>query len=315
MSLITTKGTLAAALATNGTLVIGYPNDPDTGVASTLGDFTDGVNFKFVVGSNGYSAPNDFSLAFAATTITLTYLGASTLPVGAQWFLTLDRPGIDANVAGLNDRNAYTSSLAAKTALVKPRNCFPVPNLTMVDMGSPVAAAAAGLRAAAAIGAAGALVLLATALDVPRQILFTTASTETGLVLTISSVDYYGNVVTDNVTINAVAGTFASNKTHLGAITVTADRASVGTVAIGTNSVLGLPVWLPNAGFVLIEMVDGAKVTTGTFVAGVSVQTKSTATTADVRGTYLPATAVNGAHSYQIYCLLPDPLFIGNPQF
>ena len=57
--------------------------------------------------------------------------------------------------------------------------------------------------------------------------------------------------------------------------------------------------------------------TAGTFVAGLAVNTASTATTADVRGTLDPNSACNGARRFK---LIMDPprdsyLFLGNSQY
>lgn len=53
----------------------------------------------------------------------------------------------------------------------------------------------------------------------------------------------------------------------------------------------------------------------GTLVAALSSATKSTATTGDVRGTYDPSSACNGAISFGLIALVPDASDLGNSQY
>src|SRR3546814_21201907 len=85
--------------------------------------------------------------------------------------------------------------------------------------------------------------------------------------------------------------------------TVTAIGVSATTTAAvtgGTGDVLGLPVYLPSSGAVLKELQDGASATAGTVVAGLSPLTKSTAATADGRGTYDPNAACDGSKAFAL---------------
>jgi hypothetical protein len=58
-----------------------------------------------------------------------------------------------------------------------------------------------------------------------------------------------------------------------------------------------------------------ASASAGTFVAGLSVNTISTATTADVRGTYDPSAACDGSKAFELLVNLSDPTFKGVPQY
>lgn len=53
----------------------------------------------------------------------------------------------------------------------------------------------------------------------------------------------------------------------------------------------------------------------GTFVAGLAVNTKSTATTGDVRGTYSPRTTPDGTTTLELLISLPDPDDLGSTQY
>jgi hypothetical protein len=50
-------------------------------------------------------------------------------------------------------------------------------------------------------------------------------------------------------------------------------------------------------------------------VAGLATGTVSTATTADVRGTYDPNVACDGSKGFKLIVALQDPQFLGNPQY
>jgi len=87
------------------------------------------------------------------------------------------------------------------------------------------------------------------------------------------------------------------------------------TGTIGFGDVLGLPVFLPSAAFINAELQDGVAASAGTVVAGLSPATVSTATTADVRGTYDPNAACDGSKVFELLVNLSDPTHRGNPQY
>src|SRR5690606_16716421 len=131
-------------------------------------------------------------------------------------------------------------------------------------------------------------------------------------VITITGTDAYGEVLVENIQLdgtNAVPGKKAFK-------TVTKVEAG-GAISNGafdvTTDVIGLPVFLPGAGYVLSELEGGAKASAGTLAAGVS--TTATATTGDVRGTYDPNSAADGEKSFSLIVALPDPDYKGVPQY
>jgi hypothetical protein len=73
-------------------------------------------------------------------------------------------------------------------------------------------------------------------------------------------------------------------------------------------------VFLAGAARVLGEMQDGAKATAGTTVTG-DATVPATATTGDVRGTYDPNAAADGAKVFELICAIDDPSFRGVAQF
>lgn len=163
----------------------------------------------------------------------------------------------------------------------------------------PVVGAANGYSVSASIGAAGLAVLggaLASTVlinnvltpagvpDVPRNMVgaWTTAST-----VTVTGLDYYGQVQTETQT-----GTAFTGKKTFAAITSILSSAAITLATFGTGNVLGLPFRVGSGGISPAMFNDLADA--GTFTAPDLTQ-PATATTGDVRGTYAPAGTLNGA--------------------
>jgi hypothetical protein len=291
MSFSTLKTILAADVANGGTFAVGYPQ------GTNRGDFINGVNHYLVVGQRLYSAPNDFTISFGATTATITWGGTNTLLAGSTVRVQLDQPG-------------------AATAIPGTVNTVSCP-LVFIDLDNPVATSATSIRAAAAVAGAGAVGSLITAgltLDVPRNVIITSAGDDSAKTLTVTGKDVYGVVTVETIT-GANAGVAAGKKAFKSITGITMSAASAGNVSIGIGNVLGFPVNIPITALILVELQDNAVASAGTKVAGLNPLTKSTATTADIRGTYVPNSAPDGSKAYSLIVALPDPTFLGPPQF
>ena len=292
MSLKTVSGILAAAVADGATFAINYP------AGFTRGDFIPGIDHRLVVNQVELKAPNKITLSFGAASVTVTNKTGAAFPANAAFVFQFEVPG--------NDSGQLANDGKTRIARVTP---WP---LRYVSLGSPVATNDAGLRANAAIGAGGAIALLASALDVPRNIIITSAGNDSGRTFTVTGKDVYGNTVVEAIT-GANVGVAAGKKAFSGSVAISIDAAAAGNVKIGWGNVLGLPVYLPNAVHILKELQDGAAPTAGTTVAG--DQSFPSATTGDVRGTYVPNSAPDGTKAYGLLCALPDPGYLGADQF
>lgn len=147
-------------------------------------------------------------------------------------------------------------------------------------------------------------------LDVPRNVVIvvthaTAVVAESGV---IEGLDEYNRFMSEawSVTATGTTKTFTGKKAFKAVTKVTitaATDASANSNVIGTGIVLGLNVKGALAGVnsALKEIVDGAIVATGTLVAA------SSAAADDPRGTYLPATAPDGAHDYDVTYVTDDP--------
>lgn len=142
-------------------------------------------------------------------------------------------------------------------------------------------------------------------LDVPRAVATTTgAGTPTTRNVTISGYDVYGQPMSEVIATGAVASTTVNGKKAFFQISgITISGSPVVTVAVGTTDILGSPVRINNAGYVARAGWNNTLAAdAGTFVAAVT--TTATTTSGDVRGTYVPSSATDGAKRLVVGVLL-----------
>jgi len=138
-------------------------------------------------------------------------------------------------------------------------------------------------------------------LNTPRALQINTSTT--ARTITISGYDYYGQAMTEAITV-ATAGTAKSGKKAFYQIVSATINGSATAVTIGTTDTLGLPVRCFDAGYVVkVGWNNTLAQDTGTFVAA-DLNT-ATSTTGDVRGTYTPSTASDGTKRLVMTIALP----------
>ena len=294
---------LASALAAAGTFTVDYPSGFDENHFSSVGH-------KIAVKNGGLLLQGrDFGITFAKTQATVTLAaGMATIPAGTTLFVEMRLKG-ERDFLDLATLDAAGNRISRR-------------HVIEVNFGAPAAIVANGICESQNRTGAGVLLIngslsdgdLATSvatLDVPRNVIADSGGADTAVV-TITGTDEYGETVVESITLNgttAVAGKKAF-KTITG---VESDGTITNGFFLGTGDVLGLPVFLPNSVHVLYDTEDGAAVTDGTYVAG--VLTKPTATTGDVRGTYDPNSACDGAKNFSVVMVLGNPEFKGVPQY
>lgn len=293
MSFYTVETSVASAVATSGTFTVGYPTGTDSG------SYQGTRGHKMYVRDHQalYSYISGFTMSFGAASITVTYLGSTTIPAGSVIQIQLDEVGADDDADLLDDNIQGVG------------NMFPV----VIDLRAPDVADADGISASASVGAAGSAVIggalasggVAT-FDVPRNVVgaWTTAS-----VITVTGTDDPGDVMVES----AASGTTYAGKKAFKTITSVVSSASITGATFGTGDVLGLPIRLGATGYVIAELQDGVDATAGTVVA--AVDTAATATTGDVRGTYDPNAAADGAKAFQLLAMVNDPTDTGGAQY
>lgn len=294
MSFITSETVLASTVATSGTFTVPYP----TGI--TAGSFVGGQFHTLFALQTLYTAPADFTVAFGASSATITWLRATALPAGSRVGVQLDRLGNDAG------------RIVTSFGLAGPRTSMATP--VLLSFGTPATAAANNIFTSAAITLAAGFVVptgtlvansIAT-LDVPRNVVAAWTNTA---VMTVRGTDEYGNAMRES----SASGTSFTGKKAFRTITGISVSADVTGATVGTGVVLGLPSFLDATGLVLSHLVDGASTTAGTLAAGDNAV--ATALTGDVRGTVSPSAAPNGSRAYSLIAFLPRPNYLGRAQF
>jgi hypothetical protein len=139
-------------------------------------------------------------------------------------------------------------------------------------------------------------------LNTPRALQINTSTT--ARTITISGYDYYGQPMTEAITV-ATAGTAKSGAKAFYQIASATINGSATAVTIGTTDIFGLPVRCFDAGYVVkVGWNNTLAQDAGTFTAA-DMTNPATSTTGDVRGTYKPSTASDGVKRLVMTIALP----------
>lgn len=139
-------------------------------------------------------------------------------------------------------------------------------------------------------------------LNTPRALQINTSTT--ARTITISGYDYYGQPMTEAITV-ATAGTAKSGKKAFYQIASATINGTATAVTIGTTDIFGLPVRCFDAGYVVkVGWNNTLAQDAGTFAVA-DMTNPATSTTGDVRGTYQPSTASDGTKRLVMTIALP----------
>jgi hypothetical protein len=274
-----------------------------------------------------------FTGSMSGTTLTVTVLGQGA-PIAVGMFVdgssVTDGTYITAYGTGTGGIGTYTinqSVTASSTAMTAHGN-IAFDNPSPMDLGIgpvgriyvwdvvPQAAVTNNIAASQAPAAAGSLTLTAgtsvkaitTAggttlyqLDLPRAIKVNCSTTARAF--TVSGFDYYGQAMSEVITV-ATAGTAVTGKKAFYTVSGVTIAGSATAAVVGTSDVLGLPVRVFNVAYIAsVKSNSTLAQDAGTFVAADTAT--ATTTTGDVRGTYVPATASDGIVRTVMGILLP----------
>jgi hypothetical protein len=240
MSFDTVLHTLSAQVASAGTFDVAYPN------GRKAGDYTGSHAHKLFAMQAKFEAPNDFTVSFGASDITVTYNGATTIPAGTTTRLQFDRPGtdtLDPDEVVLPTHMSLSPLHLIRLgspAVADPNGYVESQDLTTEGVFSVNVTAAAAIAAAALNGEA----------DVPRNIV---ADWTTTSVLTFTGEDEFGNVIVEN---SGSAADFTGKKAFKKLTSISSTEDITG-LTVGTGDVLGLPAFVREAGEVVAEYQDG----------------------------------------------------------
>lgn len=177
-----------------------------------------------------------------------------------------------------------------------------------------------GLAAAQAVGAAGNLTLTAGTgvtttvdalgvtryvLDTPRNVTITSSDAgDTTQTATVYGYDVYGQAMTEDIAFNGAA-TIQGKKAFKSVYRIAISAALTGNGSAGYGDVLGLPVRVIDAGYIVhVGWASALAADAGTFVAAVTTD-PATSSTGDVRGTYVPSSATDGSRRLVMTIAVP----------
>lgn len=130
--------------------------------------------------------------------------------------------------------------------------------------------------------------------DVARAVSLTSTANLSAINVTIVGFDEYGQRMTqtragpNNNTVNTL-------KAFKSVLSVTPDTTSASTMSVGTSDVIGLNFCMTDVVYLMaVKWAATLAQDAGTFVAA-DTTSPATAATGDVRGTYVPSSASNGA--------------------
>lgn len=299
MSFKAVEFALSADVADAGTVTVNYP----TGM--NRGDFEFAMGHYMTINGTRYNQPEDIGLSFGASAVTVTNRSGGTIPAASRAFFNFARLGQTTLIKGRNGVHKNTAKRVNEAKTI------------IINLGAPITADPDGVctsqagTAATAMTIAGALASGGVAtFDVPRNVVGAWTNTAT---LTVTGTDEYGKTLVET----SASGTSMTGVKAFKTVTSVVPSANITGATVGTGDVLGLPIHVPKAttGYVLKELQDDALATAGAVVAGLARNTESTATTADVRGTYDPNAACDGAKAFSLIVVVPDPEYQGNPQY
>lgn len=169
---------------------------------------------------------------------------------------------------------------------------------TPAGSGSVTLTAGAGTRSV--VLATGSTVIQ---LDVPRAVSVSLVVGGTPRNFTVSGFDYYGQPMSEVIT--SVANSTVNGKKAFYQISgITVSGATTTAITIGTTDILGIPVRVINAAYVVRAGWNSTLAAdAGTFVA--ADMATATTTTGDVRGTYVPSSATNGVRRLVMVLAMP----------
>ena len=295
------------------------------------------------IGTTNTSAESVFTGSISTTTLTVTamlsgdslvlgqYISGSSVTAGSY---------ITAFVTGAGGTGTYTvsaSSTASSTTMYASGNSgLGDPSPMEVGVGPlgreyvwdliPQTLQTANIAASQTPATAGSLTLTAGTsaksvvrtdgttviqLDVARAVQLTTASgtITTSRNLTVSGYDYYGQSMTEVIatgTTSSAVANVAGKKAFYQISSISISGALPVAITVGTTDVLGLPLRVYDAGYVVRAGWNNTLANdAGTFVAA-DMTTPATSTTGDVRGTYAPSSASNGIKRLVVVIALPS---------
>lgn len=304
------NATPSSAVASGGTIAFTFGTNSDLGQVRFEGGhvlFAEGLGAQF-------NFPNDFTISFSSLTATVTYNGTTSIPAGTLVKLQLETAGENNYLTSLpSTLNEVTKDITGKIRSVNAR-------LVRVLFGAIATASATAVVNAVARVGTNLLTTYTTpfVMDVPRNVQVVSSNAgDTTQTAILRGTDEFGVAMSETISLNGTT-IVAGKKAFKTLISDTTSATLAGNISIGTNTGIGMPLFLPGGtgaglGYIVKEVQDGATPTAGTAKGG--DLTKASGTTGDVRGTWVPNSAPDGTKVYEVFIAASDTNFKGVPQF
>jgi hypothetical protein len=147
-------------------------------------------------------------------------------------------------------------------------------------------------------------------LNTPRALQLTTVSgtISTSRTLTVSGYDYYGQPMTENIltgTTSSAVANVSGKKAFYQVSSIAISGSLPVAITVGTTDIFGLPVRCIDAGYIVkVGWNNTLLQNAGTFTVA-DMTNPATATTGDVRGTFVPTTASDGVKRLVMTIAIP----------
>lgn len=137
---------------------------------------------------------------------------------------------------------------------------------------------------------------------IARNVRITSGGDDSGITFTVNGYDIYNYPMSETIT-GASTGIAAGKKAFKYISSITLSGNAAGTVKVGTGDVYGFPLRVDRLPYAYINW-NNALITSGTFVAA-DTTSPATATTGDVRGTIVSASASDGTRRMFMSIAIP----------
>lgn len=277
------------------TLNIPYPRGKNEG------SFFSAINHNMGIDGQFYLSPKDFIITMRPDHLSLHWHGPADLRKGMLINLQLEEPGGD----------FYFDQRRGTTILNMVQS-----SLYLVNLGGPRVENANLYVRSQPIGISGVIQISGEQPFTSRNVVVHSTQDNSHCIFRLEGVDLYGRPMAEDIKgPTAESGRADGQKAFTKLNKVTVHGETRGEISIGSGSKFGLPVFLPAAGFVIREMMNGVAVTGGIITSG---ETRfPTPFTYDTRGTYTPPRPheLDGRTAIHLLVSLPSPGNIGLPDF